>query len=172
MRLAYVILGPHGEGMNQIFHAQVNTPRTIRVLCVAFLMAAFTAPVAATSPDEKGEPKRQGPEAASAESVATKAIRVIIDPETGEIISVPLRATEVLSAALAKALSRSTEGLRVFELSNGGMGVHLDGRFQHVLMVRMRPDGSLETVCTSHSREAESFLRGKTTGAKTVPRDK
>ena len=158
--------------MNQIFHAQVNTPRTLRVLCVAFLMAAFTAPVAATSPDEKGEPKRQVPEVSSVETTAPNAIRVIVDPETGEIISVPFRETEVLSAPLAKALSRSGEGLRVFELANGGKGVYLDGRFQHALMVRVKPDGSLETVCTSHSHEAGDFLHGKTAGPHAEPRDK
>ena len=146
--------------------------RIFQVVLTACVMAAFAAPVAATSPDEKGEPKRQGPKEASVESVATKAIRVIVDPETGEIISVPFRETDVLSAPLAKALSRSTEGLRVFELSNGGMGVHLDGRFQHALMVRVKPDGSLETVCTSHSRAAEDFLHGKTAGVKPAPRDK
>ena len=158
--------------MNQIFHAQVNTPRTIRVLCVAFLMAAFAAPVAATSPDEKGEPKRQTSEVSSVETTAPNAIRVIVDPETGEIISVPFRETDVLSAPLAKALTRSGEGLRVFELSNGGKGVYLDGRFQHALMVRVKPDGSLETVCTSHSHEAGDFLHGKTAGPQAEPRDK
>ena len=158
--------------MNQRLHAQVHTPLTIRTLCVAFLMAAFAVPVAATSPDEKGETKRQGSETASAESVAPNAIRVIVDPGTGEIISVPFRETDVLSAPLAKALTRSTEGLRVFELSNGGMGVHLDGRFQHALMVRVKPDGSLETVCTNHSHEAEDFIHGKSAGADVEPRDK
>ena len=158
--------------MNQRLHAQVNTPLTIRTLCVAFLMAAFAVPAAATSPGENGEPKRQASEAAGAESVATKAIRVVVDPETGEIISVPFRETDVLSAPLAKALTRSGEGLEVFELSNGGKGVHLDGRFQHVLMVRVNPDGSLETVCTNHSHEAGDFLHGKTAGPNTKPRDK
>ena len=158
--------------MNQRLHAQVHTPRTIRALCAAFLMAAFAAPVAATSPDEKGEPKRQLPEEASVESVATKAIRVIVDPESGEIISVPIRGTEVLSASLAKALTRSTEGLRVFDVSSGGKGVHLDGRFQHALMVRVKPDGSMETVCTSHSHAAEKFLQANPTGVDAEPRDK
>ena len=103
----------------------------------------------------------------------TKSIRVIYDPETGEIISVPLReSSEILSGPLAKALTRSTEGLQVFEVSNGGNGVHLDGRFQHALMVRVRPDGSLETVCTSHSHAAETFLKAKSAGANTAPRGK
>jgi len=158
--------------MNQRLHAQVNTPLTIRTLCVAFLMAAFAVPAAATSPGENGELKRRASEAGGAESVATKAIRVVVDPETGEIISVPFRETEVLSAPLAKALSRSTEGLVVFDLPNGGKGVHLNGRFQHALMVRVKSDGSLETVCTNHSHEAEDFLHGKTAGVKPAPRDK
>jgi hypothetical protein len=158
--------------MNQRSHEQLNMTRTIRVLCVAFLMATFAAPLAATSPDEKGEPKRQASEAPSPETNVTKSIRVIYDPETGEIISVPFRDTEVLSAPLARALTRSTEGLQVFQLTNGGTGVHLDGRFQHALMVRVKPDGSLETVCTNHSHTAEKFLRGESAGADAEPRDK
>lgn len=146
--------------------------RIFQAVLTASMMAAFAAPVAATSPDEKGEPKRQVPEEASVESVPPNAIRVIVDPETGEIISVPFRETEVLSAPLAKALNRSAEGLRVFELENGGKGVHLDGRFLHALMVRVKPDGSLETVCTNHPHEAEVFLDGKTARVKPAPRDK
>ena len=146
--------------------------RIFQVVLTACWMAAFAVPVAATSPDEKGEPKRQVPEEASVESVPPNAIRVIVDPETGEIISVPFRETEVLSAPLAKALTRSIEGLRVFELENGGKGVHLDGRFQHALVVRVKPDGSLETVCTNHLHAAEKFLQGKSAGADAAPRDK
>ena len=158
--------------MNQRSHERLTTTRILPVVLTACMMAAFAAPVAATSPDEKGEPKRQVPEEASVESVPPNAIRVIVDPETGEIISVPFRETEVLSAPLAKALSRSTEGLVVFDLPNGGKGVHLNGRFQHALMVRVKSDGSLETVCTNPSHEAEDFLHGKTAGVKPAPRDK
>ncbi|MDH3815059.1 MAG: hypothetical protein OEV48_11265 [Acidobacteriota bacterium] len=157
--------------MNHIFHAQLNTPRTIRVLCGAFLMAAFAAPVVASSPDEKGEPKRQESEASGAETSVANSIRVVYDPESGEIISVPVRETEVLSGPLAKALTRSTEGMHIFELSNGGTGVHLDGRFQHALMVRVKSDGSIETVCTSHSHAAEKFLKSTSAGTDVEPRD-
>jgi len=152
--------------------------RILTVLCAVCMMAVSALPVAATSPDENGEPGRQVPEAASTKSVdfsaaAQERMKVIVDPETGEVISVSIRQqTGTLSAPLAKALTRSTDGLRVFELSNGGKGVHLDGRFQHVLMVRVKPDGSLETVCTSHSHVAEDFLHGKTAGVKPEPRDK
>jgi len=164
--------------MNQRSHEQLTMTRILTVLCAVCLMAVPALPVAATSPDEKGEPKRQASESVSAESgefsaAAQERMKVIVDPETGEIISVPIRQqTGTLSAPLAKALNRSAEGLRVFELENGGKGVHLDGRFQHALVVRVKPDGSLETVCTNHSRAAEKFLQGKSAGADAAPRDK
>jgi hypothetical protein len=97
---------------------------------------------------------------------------VVYDPETGEIISVPIREPGVLSAPLAKALTRSAEGLQVFELENGGMGVHLGGRYQHALMVRVKPDGSFETVCTNHEHVAEKFMRGDPEMVAAEPRDK
>ena len=158
--------------MNRRLDEQMVSCRVVSVLCAMCLIAAVAFPVAAASPDEKGGPNRQAPEAPTTEAVTTKAIRVIYDPESGEIISVPIRGTDVLSNPLAKALTRTTEGLQVFELSNGGKGVHLDGRFQHALMVRVKPDGSIETVCTSHSHSAEKFLQAKPTGVDAEPRDK
>ena len=158
--------------MNRRLNELMISSRVFSVLFAICLMAAVALPVAASSTSEKEQPERQASEAPTAEAVTTKAIRVIYDPETGEIISVPLRGTKFLSAPLAKALTRSTEGLQVFELANGGKGVHLDGRFQHALMVRVKPDGSIETVCTSHSHEAEKFLKGKPAGPKSAPRDK
>ena len=158
--------------MNNRLHGKMTSYCNLPILCVVCLMVAFVAPVAGVSPDEEGEPKLQASEAASAETVATKIVRVVYDPETGEIISVPLRGNDVLSAPLARALTRSTEGLEVFELKNGGKGVHLDGRFQHALMVRVKADGSLEMVCTSHSHAAEKFLHDNPAGPDAEPRDK
>ena len=150
----------------------MTTIGNLPILWVVCLIAFLVLPSAASPPGGEDGPKRPVPEAERAEAVATKAFRVVYDPETGEAISIPVRETEILSAPLARALTRSTEGLRVFELANGGKGVHLDGRFQHALMVRVRPDGSLETVCTNHSHEAENFLKGKTAGTEPAPRDK
>jgi ABC-type cobalt transport system substrate-binding protein len=158
--------------MKNQMHGQMTTFRNLLILCAVCLMAALALPSAASSPAEEEGSERQAPEVGSTDAVATKAMRVIYDPETGEIISLPFRETEVLSAPLAKALTRSADGLWVFELSNGGKGVHLDGRFQHALMVRVNSDGSLEIVCTNHSHEAEDFLEGTTAGAKPAPRDK
>jgi len=164
--------------MIQRHDAHTKTRRILPVLCAACLTAAFAVPVIATSPGETEQTKRKASEKVSTESAepsvgAPERMKVIVDPETGEIIARrPRGRTEILSAPLAKALTRTTDGLRAFELSNGGKGVHLDGRFQHVLMVRAKPDGSLEFVCTNHSHVAEKFLDGKSAGANAEPRDK
>ncbi len=158
--------------MNRRLNELMISYRVVSVLIAICLMAAVVLPVAASSPSEKEQPERHAPSAPTAELVTTKVMRVIYDPESGEIISVPIRGTDVLSNPLAKALTRTTEGLQVFKLSNGGKGVHLDGRFQHALMVRVKPDGSIETVCTSHSHSAEKFLQAKPTGVDAEPRDK
>ena len=172
MKTGIVFRDPHGERMIQRLHDQMISSRVLSVLCAMCLMAAAALPVAAATPGEEEQPGRQASEAPTAEAVTTKAIRVIYDPETGEIISVPFRETGTLSVPLAKALTRSTEDLQVFELKSGGMGVHLGGRYQHALMVRVKADGSLETFCTNHSHEAEKFLQGKPAGAKSASRDK
>jgi hypothetical protein len=148
------------------------------VLCAAILTAALTAPVAASSPGEKEGPERQVPDAVDAEAVEPSAVadnglRVVVDPETGEIVArLPRQKTDALSAPLGNALNRSTEGLRVFNLANGGRGVHLQGRFQHALVVRMKADGSFETVCVNHSDEAEKILKRRSAAADSQPLDK
>ena len=158
--------------MNQRLNDQMISSRSLSILGAICLMAAVALPVAASSPGEEEQLDRQASEAPTAEANTTRAMRVIYDPETGEILSVPFRESGVLTAPLSKALTRSTEGLQVFQLTNGGTGVHLDGRFQHALMVRVRPDGSLETVCTSHPHAAEKFLHGNSAGSDAESRDK
>ncbi len=73
--------------------------------------------------------------------------------------------SDALSAPLANALNRSIEGLRPFELKNGGRGIHLEGRFQHALVARVKEDGSLEIVCINHPHEAEALLKRRSTPA-------
>jgi hypothetical protein len=164
--------------MNPEFRRPVTVLRILPALISVFLIAALVMPVAASPSDEKGKPEQHAPEAASAESaepsaVARDGMKVFVDPETGKVMEKPSRQqTEALSPELAKALSRSTEGLRVFDLPNGGKGVDLDGRFQHVLMVRVRPDGSLETVCVNHRHEAEKPLQRKSAEDDSNSRDK
>ena len=117
---------------------------------------------AAHSPEGEG-PGRTATEAAPAQSGASE-IRVVIDPKTSEIASARGRERQVLSQALANALSRSTEGLEFFELPSGGMGVHLEGRFQHVVTVKVKVDGTFELECVDSVRGAKKILDPKTAG--------
>ncbi len=89
-------------------------------------------------------------------AAAPAGLRAFIDPETGELTSTPSRRQiEELSRLIEQQtlssvegpLSRSSAGLETFELATGGRGVHLKGRFQHALAVRVVEVGELELVC-------------------------
>ncbi len=75
-----------------------------------------------------------------------------------------------LSAPIMKALDRSTVGLRVFDLDNGGTGVDLDGRFLHVMGVTAHPEGTFETWCVDNPQAAEKLLRRPAAKAATTAR--
>ena len=144
----------------------------IRIAAAVLWIVSSVQAIGASSPEDPKEAAKQGVEERAAERAGTKTIRVIYDPETGEVVSVPVREPGILSEALARALTRSAEGLRVFELENGGKGVHLGGRYQHAYMVRIGPDGSLETYCTEHSHGSEKFLKSRSSGVTPEPRNK
>ncbi|MCP4653798.1 MAG: hypothetical protein GY856_00115 [bacterium] len=95
----------------------------------------------------------------ASETPAASGLRAYIDPETGELVSVPsLQQVEALSKSLEQTLSRSSEGLEPFELSLGGRGVHLRGRFQSALVVRLEADGGLEFSCVEDSDDLAVLL--------------
>ena len=104
------------------------------------------------------------PKAAPVE-IGVSGVRIVVDPGTGEIVSAQAHGSHVLSEALEHALSRSTEGLKVVEIPAGGMGVHLGGRFQHVMMVRVRADGSFDLECVDSVRKAKEVLRRNEPGS-------
>jgi hypothetical protein len=153
-----------------------NSYRILLVLSVAFVTAQLAASVAASSPREK-DPERR-PEAATIESVEVsprglESATDAVDPETSEGVTVqPRQKSDALSAPLANALNRSIDGLRAFELRNGGRGIHVEGRFQHALVARVQEDGSLEIVCINHPQEAEAFLKRASANADPKPLDK
>jgi hypothetical protein len=167
------------KSMNQRSHAPMIVLRILPVLFAVWWIAALAVSVAASPQNEREEPEQHASEAASTEVAAdpsvtaTAGMKVYIDRETGEITSTPPREqTKALSAPLAIALSRSTEGLVVFDLPNGGKGVYLKGRFQHALTVRVKPNGSLETVCMNHLHKAEDLFHGEPVGGDAEPRDR
>ena len=62
-----------------------------------------------------------------------------------------------LRKSLARPLSRSLEGLHVDELPNGKRAVHLEGRFGHATILRMKPDGTRERGCFDNAEHAVEF---------------
>ena len=71
----------------------------------------------------------------------------------------------LISRALAEAFSQSTDGLQIFATPGGGTGVGLDGRFRHVLMVRINSEGEPEIFCVNHPQEAAKILGTPATAA-------
>jgi hypothetical protein len=158
--------------MSHRFRDRKILSQAIRTAATVLWVVSSAQAVAASSPEDPEENVKPGLESSIAQRTESEAVRVVYDPDTGRYFAVPIQKTPVLSAPVARGLVRSTEGLRVFKLENGGKGVRLDGRYQHTFMVRVKPDGSLETLCTDHSHGVEAFLKAGARAAKLEPQDK
>jgi hypothetical protein len=62
-----------------------------------------------------------------------------------------------LRRSLARPLSRSLEGLNVETMPNGKRAVHLEGRFGHATILRIKPDGTHERGCFDNADHAVEF---------------
>lgn len=86
---------------------------------------------------------------ASLAPVTAAGVRAFIDPATGELTASPTQ-TQLEHRALqarSSSVSRSVIGLRPFELSRGGRGLNLQGRFQTSLRVERGADGNFYQTC-------------------------
>lgn len=110
----------------------------------------------------------EGPrEEPATEVSATSGWRAYVDPETGELNSVPSREqVEALTKSPERTIRRSSEGLEPFELSLGGRGVHLRGRFQSALVVHIDADGGLELACVDEADDLARHLPEEDRGEK------
>jgi len=98
--------------------------------------------------------------------VGTAAMRISLDPETGEWVTGSTANTEgdvaptvdQKSVDLAHMLSRSTEGLTKVHHPDGRVSVHLEGRFMSASVARIGDDGKVETLCSEDLTEAKDFL--------------
>jgi hypothetical protein len=162
---------------------EINAARRVRygalTLWVACCLAVLAAPVAAGPGGEGDDPRPRAADTASAEAAPEPGPRIVsplkvaVDRETGGLTAVASRErTTGLSAAIARALSRSTEGLRVFDLPNGGKGVDLEGRFQHVVVVRVRADGSIDASCVDHPQGTDGRVGNGSAPADREPEDR
>ena len=103
----------------------------------------------------------QGPSEPGSEAAAGEALR---PPGMPRPAAKPVAAeitrdhrVAALRKSLERPLSRSLEGLRVDTLPNGKHGVHLEGRFGHATMLRIKPDGTRERGCFDNVEHAVEF---------------
>jgi hypothetical protein len=103
---------------------------------------------------ENPEPARATTEA-MATPPGSAGVKVFVDPATGELIAEPTaeQAAELdqrveQEMAAAKALEIPEEELEPFQLSNGGVGVFVGGRFMSSLNIHRHADGSWATICS------------------------
>ena len=136
---------------------EMGASKRLRILSLLLAAACCVTPLAAASPSEEGEPEPPVSKERSDE-VGPSGMRIIVDPKTGEVVSTRTGGNRALSEALVRALSRSADGLEVFDLDSGGKGVHLGGRFQHVMTVKVKTDGSLELGCVDSAHKAKDVL--------------
>lgn len=141
---------------------EVQTSRDrflLSMLPIAVCLAVLSAPASAAL---NGSGDRRGPggtDQADARVAAGPPPGVISGDRSDRLQATPPSGhAGPLSAAIEEALSRSTAGLRVFEIEGGGAGVDLAGRFQHVLVVRPHGDGPLEIACVDHLHAAGKLL--------------
>jgi hypothetical protein len=68
-------------------------------------------------------------------------------------------------AEVAKLVHRSSEGLKVRQLTDGTKFIDLEDRYQNVVLAKVNADGTITTECVSTSAEARQFV---TKGAKST----
>lgn len=104
-------------------------------------------------------PSEPGPQATEAEaSRATATPRPAANAESVKMTRD--QRVAALRKTLARPLSRSPEGLNVETLPNGKRAVHLDGRFSHATILRIKPDGTREHGCFDDADHAVEFATG------------
>jgi hypothetical protein len=90
---------------------------------------------------------------------AASAMRVYLDPQTGEVSSTPNDdATFELDAATAQTLDHNPANLVTERHTDGSESISLDGTYGDVLVVRVGPQGQ-QQFCTT---DAKSLVKGMT----------
>lgn len=90
----------------------------------------------------------------------TAALRVHLDPETGEIVPVTGLDKAELERQMSQMLNRSSAGLREVRHADGGVSVDLEGRFQSLSVATTDSTGAVQTRCVTNGQESRDFLNG------------
>lgn len=119
---------------------------TLGVIAVLVTGAAIAEEPAATAETATETSAASVEEPETAPAPAMSGLRVMIDPETGQMVVPPAaeRHKMALSPAMQNALSRSDEGLPTVVLPDGTVMVNLQGRFQNLLFATVDAEGQLK----------------------------
>ena len=139
-----------------------------RVGVTVLFLAVTAATVVVLSPGETKDSNALAVGSAETSAVGTDAMRVFLNPETGEVTSglEPTDAVLELSPELENALSQSSEGLAAVHNADGSITLDLQGRFQSATVARVGKDGKV-IVCTDDVTHAEQSLSEPTSGTVT-----
>ncbi len=88
------------------------------------------------------------------------ALRVQLDPETGEIVPVTGLDKAQLDRQMSQLLNRTSAGLREVHHADGGVSVDLEGRFQSLSVATIDSTGKVQTRCLTTEKEAHDFSSG------------
>ncbi len=124
-------------------------------LSAAALVFFPNAVFAAEEPESQSENVLEDCSVPMARSNPMPAMRVFIDPETGEIRqpTADEMKTEAGRVSIYSPLNRSTTGLRIVQKPDGAKFVRLDGRFMHAMVLTRGEDGTLTAKCISDSHD-------------------
>jgi hypothetical protein len=88
------------------------------------------------------------------------ALRVQLDPETGEIVPVTGLDKAELDRQMSQMLNRSSAGLREVRHADGSVSVDLEGRFQSLSVATTDSTGAVRTRCVTNGQESREFFDG------------
>ena len=94
----------------------------------------------------------------AAQPPSGEAMRVYIDPETGELTHAPVTEQQRRDAAADNANDRDDDAnVRVVHHADGSTTAYLDGRFEQSMVVAAEADGTLKAHCA----DADHASRGQ-----------
>ncbi len=100
------------------------------------------------------------PTVAPSPSLHGAALQVHVDPETGEIVPVPVTGLDKaeLDRQMKARLNRSSEGLTEVHHPDGRVSIDLAGRFQSLSVATTDSTGQVKTGCVTTAKELDQFM--------------
>lgn len=88
------------------------------------------------------------------------ALRVHLDPETGDIVPVPVTGLDKaeLDRQMKESLNRSSEGLQQVHHPDGRVSMDLQGRFRSLSVATVDSNGQAKVGCVTNAQELDTFM--------------